>query len=66
MIILIAASLIVTSRQYIGDPIDCIVDGIPLRKLVKIKIIRFSIDSSDKLLQVIAFIRVAADYYYPA
>lgn len=29
-IILIAFSLLVTSRQYIGDPIDCIVDGIPL------------------------------------
>ncbi|XKL67396.1 hypothetical protein PGB90_002887 [Kerria lacca] len=30
VIILIAFSLIVTSRQYIGDPIDCIVDEIPL------------------------------------
>lgn len=30
VIILIAFSLLVTSRQYIGDPIDCIVDGIPL------------------------------------
>ena len=29
VIILIAFSLIVTSRQYIGDPIDCIVDEIP-------------------------------------
>lgn len=28
-VILISASLVVTSRQYIGDPIDCIVDGIP-------------------------------------
>lgn len=30
VIILIAFSLLVTSRQYIGDPIDCIVDEIPL------------------------------------
>lgn len=30
VIILIAFSLVVTSRQYIGDPIDCIVDEIPL------------------------------------
>lgn len=29
-IILIGASLVVTSRQYIGDPIDCIVESIPL------------------------------------
>lgn len=28
-VILISASLLVTSRQYIGDPIDCIVDEIP-------------------------------------
>lgn len=31
VIILIAFSLVVTSRQYIGDPIDCIVDEIPLQ-----------------------------------
>lgn len=30
VIMLIAFSLLVTSRQYIGDPIDCIVDEIPL------------------------------------
>lgn len=30
VIVLIAFSLLVTSRQYIGDPIDCIVDEIPL------------------------------------
>lgn len=30
VIILVAFSLLVTSRQYIGDPIDCIVDDIPL------------------------------------
>lgn len=29
VVILIAFSLLVTSRQYIGDPIDCIVDEIP-------------------------------------
>ncbi|XP_055841964.1 innexin inx2 [Episyrphus balteatus] len=29
VIILVAFSLLVTSRQYIGDPIDCIVDEIP-------------------------------------
>ncbi|XP_046441367.1 innexin inx2-like [Daphnia pulex] len=29
VIILISFSLLVTSRQYIGDPIDCIVEGIP-------------------------------------
>ena len=28
-VILILASLLVTSRQYIGDPIDCIVEEIP-------------------------------------
>uniref|UniRef100_A0A1B6CKW9 Innexin n=1 Tax=Clastoptera arizonana TaxID=38151 RepID=A0A1B6CKW9_9HEMI len=30
VIILVAFSLLVTSRQYIGDPIDCIVDEIPM------------------------------------
>lgn len=30
VVILVAFSLLVTSRQYIGDPIDCIVDDIPL------------------------------------
>jgi len=29
VIILVACSLIVTSRQYFGDPIDCDVDGVP-------------------------------------
>ena len=29
MIVLICLSLLVTSRQYIGDPIDCIVEGVP-------------------------------------
>ena len=29
VIMLIGFSLIVTSRQYIGDPIDCIVEGVP-------------------------------------
>jgi len=29
VIVLIAFSLVVTSRQYIGDPIDCIVEGVP-------------------------------------
>ena len=28
-IILLAASLLVTSKQYIGDPIDCIVEEVP-------------------------------------
>jgi len=28
-VILVTASLLVTSKQYIGDPIDCIVDDIP-------------------------------------
>ena len=27
MVVLITSSLLVTSRQYIGDPIDCIVDS---------------------------------------
>lgn len=30
VITLVAFSLLVTSRQYIGDPIDCIVDDVPL------------------------------------
>ena len=29
VVILIAFSLLVTARQYIGDPIDCIVEGVP-------------------------------------
>merc|ERR1711962_53462 len=29
VIVLVVASLLVTSRQYIGDPIDCIVEEIP-------------------------------------
>ena len=29
VIILVVASLLVTTRQYIGDPIDCIVEEIP-------------------------------------
>lgn len=29
VLIFVTASLLVTSRQYIGDPIDCIVDGVP-------------------------------------
>lgn len=29
VIILVVASLLVTSSQYIGDPIDCMVDGVP-------------------------------------
>ena len=29
VVILVVASLLVTSRQYIGDPIDCLVEEIP-------------------------------------
>jgi len=29
VLIFVTASLFVTSRQYIGDPIDCMVDGVP-------------------------------------
>lgn len=29
VIVLVTFSIIVTSRQYIGDPIDCIVEGVP-------------------------------------
>ena len=32
-IMLITASLLVTAKQYIGDPIDCIVDGVPSSKI---------------------------------
>ena len=28
-IVLVTASLLVTSKQYIGDPIDCMVEEIP-------------------------------------
>jgi hypothetical protein len=28
----VTASLLVTSKQYFGDPIDCIVDGVPQGK----------------------------------
>lgn len=28
-IVFVVASLLVTLHQYIGDPIDCIVDGVP-------------------------------------
>ena len=31
VMIFVAASLMVTSKQYIGDPIDCMVDGVPSR-----------------------------------
>ncbi len=31
-VILVTASLLVTSKQYFGDPIDCIVDGVPQGK----------------------------------
>ena len=34
-IILVVASLLVTSRQYIGDPIDCIVEEIPNNVSIK-------------------------------
>merc|ERR1711874_758625 len=27
--VLVCASVLVTSRQYIGDPIDCMADGVP-------------------------------------
>jgi hypothetical protein len=33
VLIFVTASLLVTSRQYIGDPIDCIVDGVPGGKI---------------------------------
>jgi hypothetical protein len=29
VVLLVVASLLVTSRQYIGDPIDCLVEEIP-------------------------------------
>ncbi len=29
VLVFLTASLLVTSRQYIGDPIDCIVEGVP-------------------------------------
>lgn len=29
VIVMVLASLLVTSRQYFGDPIDCMVDGVP-------------------------------------
>ena len=29
VVFLVGFSLLVTSRQYIGDPIDCIVEGVP-------------------------------------
>jgi len=29
VMVLVMASVLVTSRQYIGDPIDCLVDGVP-------------------------------------
>lgn len=29
VLVFATASLLVTSGQYIGDPIDCIVDGVP-------------------------------------
>jgi hypothetical protein len=37
VLIFVTASLLVTSRQYIGDPIDCIVDGVPGGKNVNPK-----------------------------
>ena len=42
-VILILASLLVTSRQYIGDPIDCIVEEIPPD-------VRFHLLSTNKYL----------------
>ena len=32
-IMLVTASLLVTSKQFFGDPIDCIVDGVPPSKI---------------------------------
>ena len=37
-VILVVASLLVTSRQYIGDPIDCIVEEIPNNVSTYIKV----------------------------
>ena len=34
VLLLIVCSLLVTSRQYIGDPIDCIVEEIPNNVMV--------------------------------
>ena len=31
VILLVTASLLVTSKQYFGDPIDCLVDGVPAK-----------------------------------
>ena len=35
-VILVLASLLVTSKQYIGDPIDCVVEEIPQNVRTKI------------------------------
>ena len=29
VIVFVAASLMITAKQYFGDPIDCMVDGVP-------------------------------------
>ena len=34
-IVLVVCSLLVTSKQYIGDPIDCIVEEIPNNVMVR-------------------------------
>jgi hypothetical protein len=30
----VAATVLVTCKQYIGDPIDCVVDGVPLSRFI--------------------------------
>jgi len=50
VIFLIVFSLMVTSRQYIGDPIDCVVDGVPGTYMDTYCWIHSTFTYSDKLL----------------
>ncbi|KAF4517912.1 hypothetical protein B566_EDAN001866 [Ephemera danica] len=65
VIILIAFSLLVTSRQYIGDPIDCIVDEIPLAVMDTYCWIHSTFTIPNRFKGTLASIFVGRDHAHP-